>query len=68
MIEVETGQQALPPASGMARLAGLLELSAMRINVTRRTGVELHPRVASRPSLSIGFVTFFAGHLGVQTG
>jgi len=65
VIEVKSSQHRFPTVSRVARFAGFLELPPVRINVTRRAGVELHVPITRRPARRIRLVALFACHLCV---
>lgn len=66
VIEIETGQQILPAAGRMARIAGLLEFTLVRIQVAIRTFRKLHVVISRRSARRIGLMAFFARHLDMQ--
>jgi len=68
VIEIEAGQHGSPPASGVAGVAGLLELTPMRIEVARRANIELHIPVSRRRPCGIGLVALLAFHFAMQPG
>jgi len=67
VIEIEAGQQILPAAGDVTALAGFLEGTLVRIDVTSGAGVELHILVTSRASRCVGFVALFAWNLYVES-
>jgi hypothetical protein len=68
VIEVEPRQHRFPATSGVARVAGLLEFTAVRIDVASGAGVKLHVFVSRGTARGIGLVAFLASHLDVQPG
>ena len=68
MIERKIRSNFLPASRRVAMLARFLELAAMRIHVTRRTGSELHVFETRGPTWRLWLVAFLAGHLKVQSG
>ena len=68
VIKFEIGCNFLPTRRGVAMLAGFFELTAMGIEMTRRTGRKFHVLEARRPAWGIGLVAFFTGDRDVQTG
>lgn len=66
MIKREAWQDSFPTGGRMAVLARLLELTAMGIDVARRTGSELHVLVARLAARHVWLVTFLARHLNME--
>jgi hypothetical protein len=68
VIEFEIRCKLLPTSGGVAMLTGFLELTVMRIEVTRIAGSKFHVFEARWPAWGIGLVAFFACDGDVQTG
>lgn len=68
MIEVVAGQQRLPASCRVAGVAGFLEFTAVRIDVTIVAFAKLHVLVTDGPARGVSLMALVAGNLDVQAG
>lgn len=68
VVEYKRRQQLLPASRRVAFFASLFEGTLVWIDVARGAGVKLHVFVTRRATRHVRLVTFFAGHLDMQSG